>query len=324
MKEKLFLGIDGGGTKTGFSLINEEGKVLATSRKGTIHIKQVNREDFIKILNEGIDEVLKISNKSREDLAFVFAGVPAYGEYADMIDEIHDRMSEVLGHDRYRCGNDCVAGWAGSQACKPGVNMVLGTGAIAFGMDYFGNETRSSGWGHFCGDEGSAYWIGKKTIEIFTKESDGRYERGPLYDIIKKEFNLENDFDFISIVTVDMNQDRTKIATLAPFLNEAALDGDKYAKEVFDQVAYEVFISVKAVIEKLDFKEKDKIYVSYSGGVFNIGKLLTDKIEELLAEDSRVKIIESILEPQEGAALMAYKISEKEIPEQVVENLRRK
>lgn len=35
--------------------------------------------------------------------------------------------------------------------------------------------------GYSVEDEASAYWIGKKTIELFSKESDGRIEKGPLY-----------------------------------------------------------------------------------------------------------------------------------------------
>ncbi|MDO5718404.1 MAG: BadF/BadG/BcrA/BcrD ATPase family protein [Tissierellia bacterium] len=322
MSEKLFLGIDGGGTKTGFSLINLKGEALAVSVKTTIHIRQVSQEDFRKILNDGIDEVLNKLGKTRQDLTYVFAGVPGYGEYKDMIETIHDSFRIVLGHDRFKIGNDCVAGWAGSQACRPGVNMVLGTGAIAFGRNYEGDEARSSGWGPFCGDEGSAYWMGRKAIEIFAKESDGRLERGAIYNLIHKDFKMESDFDFISIVSIEMGEDRTKIASLAPYITKAAEMGDENALKVFDEAAYEVAIAVKSVIRQLKFKDFEKITITYSGGVFKAGTLLTDRIYELLKEDNRIEVIDSIMEPQEGAALMAYVLSEGEAPESVINRLK--
>ena len=73
----------------------------------------------------------------------------------------------------------------GSLACRAGINLVAGTGAIGFGKDSFGKTARSAGWGYFCGDEGSAYWLGKQLISIFGKEADGRKAKTPLYDIVR-------------------------------------------------------------------------------------------------------------------------------------------
>lgn len=65
-------------------------------------------------------------------------------------------VGKALSSSNYKCGNDSQAAWAGSLACQPGVNIVAGTGAIGFGVDANGNMARASGWGPFCGDEGSA------------------------------------------------------------------------------------------------------------------------------------------------------------------------
>lgn len=319
---KIFLGIDGGGTKTAFSIIDENGKLLSETIKGTIHIKQVNKDEFEQIISEGINDLLQNSQLKLEDISFVFAGVPAYGEYPELINQVHDSFKTILGHDRFSCGNDCVAGWAAGQELKPGVNMVLGTGAIAYGIDYEGNQDRSSGWGDFCGDEGSAFWIAKKVIEIFAKESDGRYERGPLYDIVKSKLKLNSDFELISIAIDEMNRERNKVATLSPIILEAYLQGDKYADKIIDEVAHEAKISIDAVIRKLNFKEDENIFVSFTGGVFNMGDILVDRIKNLLSEDKRIKIVSTTIQPHIGSALMAYKESEGNVPEEVINRLR--
>ena len=39
----------------------------------------------------------------------------------------------LLGHRRYRCGNDMVCAWAGSLGGEDGINIVAGTGSIGYG-----------------------------------------------------------------------------------------------------------------------------------------------------------------------------------------------
>ena len=80
---------------------------------------------------------------------------------------------------------------AGSLAGKDGVNIVSGTGSIGLGKDSTGTFARCGGWGDYVGDEGSAHWIGKKTLEIFSKEADNRLEKGDLYYNIREKLNMK-------------------------------------------------------------------------------------------------------------------------------------
>ena len=48
--------------------------------------------------------------------------------------------------------------------CSEGINIVAGTGSIAFGKNKYGETARSGGWGPVIGDDGSAHWIGLKVI----------------------------------------------------------------------------------------------------------------------------------------------------------------
>lgn len=317
----IYLGIDAGGTKTALSLVDEKGNILSQTEMGTIHPKQVESEQIIKTLRNGLEELLKSTEKSIEDIQFTFAGVPGYGEFPEIIKLYNDIFTELFPNKNYKLGNDCVAGWAGSGAGKPGVNMVLGTGAIAYGIDYKENEERSSGWGPYCGDEGSAYWLGRKAIALFGKESDGRAPKSALYEIIREEYTLVNDFDFISVV-LELEDNRTEIAKFSKILSRAASQGDEKAREIIQEAAFEASIAIKAIIDKLDFEEKEEIYVTYSGGVFKIGEMLTNEIAKLLESDNRVKVLDSILSPMSGACLLALKYGNIEITDEIVENLK--
>lgn len=50
------------------------------------------------------------------------------------------------------------------------INIASGTGSIALGKDSKGKTIRCGGWGDYIGDEGYAYWIGKKLLRCFQKK----------------------------------------------------------------------------------------------------------------------------------------------------------
>ncbi len=93
--------------------------------------------------------------------------------------------ADVLGHDRYSCGNDMVGGWAGSLAGRDGVNVIAGTGSMAYG-ERGGTAHRVGGWSEVFGDEGSAYWVAVQGLNAFSRMADGRLPRGPLHALVRE------------------------------------------------------------------------------------------------------------------------------------------
>lgn len=297
-----YLGVDGGGTKTAFILIDEKGKVPAYLTKSTCHYIQAGIENFEIVLREGIEKLCELALIDISDIKYSFLGLPAYGENVDDIPGLEKIVRDILNSERFRCGNDVEAGWAGSLACQPGINLVGGTGAIGFGRDDKGNSARASGWGYFCGDEGSAYWLGRKVISLFGKEADGRMERTPIYNIVRESFNIERDLDFITVVYDELEMKRDKIAGLALLLDKAAEEGDENAIKYYREAAYEHSLTVKALLNKLEFNQDKEILVSYSGGVFKAGSHILEPLKEFIDCD-QLKLIKPILEPVTGAAL---------------------
>ncbi len=298
--------MDGGGTKTSFILISEEGKILSHNLGESSHYIQQGIDDFKNVITRGIKNLCSSAGCQISDIDYGFFGLPAFGEDVKMTEVLIEIIFEIMQQDNFSCGNDVEAGWAGSLACKPGINIVAGTGAIGFGRDSSGNSARASGWGYFCGDEGSAYWIAKKMLSLFGKEADGRLERTPIYNIIREEFALERDLDFISKIYDEVGLTRDAIAALAPLLSRAANRGDSQAKRIFAEAAKEHSLTVRAIINKLDFSDKE-VEVSYSGGVFKAGSHILAPFKKFLDEDN-IKIFRPRLEPVTGAALYAQLI----------------
>lgn len=299
-----YLGVDGGGTKTAFMLINEKGKILAYDIKGGSNYLQVGKKLMKDVFKAGILTVCEQAKIEVEEIDYAFLGVPCYGEDKEGNRFIEKTVASILSPVDYLIGNDAEAGWAGSLACQPGINIIAGTGSMSYGKDQEGNSDRCGGWGCFLGDEGSAYWLGKKLINLFTKEADGRLEKTGLYSIIKEEYNLDDDFDFISLIHNKMECKRENIAGMATLLYQAAQEGDKFAIDIFCEAAKELSLLVENLINRLDFKSDQEVLVSYSGGVFKAGDLILNPLKNYLSNES-VKLVKPILQPVTGAALNA-------------------
>lgn len=300
-----FLGVDGGGTKTEFTIIDRSGNVLGHTIMPSCHFRQVGFEGFEEIIRNGISKVCFSADITTRDLTNSFLGIPGYGEDKEIQDKLYNIVQRIFIGSSFSCGNDSMAGWAGSLACQPGINIVAGTGSIGIGVR--GNRTaRAGGFGPFCGDEGSAYWLGKKVIELFSKEADGRLETSPIYHIVKEELKLSNAFDIISLVVEIYKMDRDKVAALANYMYRAALEGDKNAIEAYSAAAFELWLLSDAVAWELGFSNEDRFLISYSGGVFKAGDFIIEPFRNLIMEKYKnAEIITPILNPTSGATLYA-------------------
>lgn len=298
MTREIFLGIDGGGTKTAFIL--EVAGEQKTCVEKTIHLSQASREEFKKRLENGINKLTSSFGISPEDISHSFAAIPGYGQYPEHEDFIAETFKEILKSDRFSLGNDCLNAWAGSLNAEPGINLILGTGSIGFGFDNDGDSLRCGGWGHILGDEASGYYIGLKILNYFTKISDGRLDSSPLYKVLKEKLKIEDDFEVIPMVE---SMTRDEIASIARFLGELLDLNDEYAFKILDESAYEASLVINTISKRLNFD--GKIKVSYSGGVFNLGEIFIDKLKTYVESD--IEIVEPFADPTIGSLILAKK-----------------
>lgn len=307
-----YLGIDGGGTKTRYLLINDKLEKIYDGESSTIHVHQVGIDGLKNEITTNITKACKKANIKTKDIAFVFAGVPGYGESKEDKLKIDETIKEII-EVPYMIDNDAVNGWAAGTACKPGINIVAGTGSIAYGRNKYGKLARCGGWGPGIGDDASAYWIGIKTINEYTKQKDGRNEKTVLVDILEKEYNINYDFEIVDIVFNKLKQDRTKLAALSKVCFLAAEAGCPASKKIFEEAAENLFKHIKSLSKSLEFT--DEFIVSYTGGVFKAGKHILTPLSRMIEEAGlKCKLQEPELEPWHGAALLAYKLAGNEIP----------
>lgn len=307
MSRTLFLGVDGGGTKTRFVLTDRDGNLAASYEGPTTYHLQVGIDGVRDVLTDGLAALLGQAGIDGSAIAHAFFGLPAHGEDS-AAQALLDALPEpLLGHRRYRCGNDMVCAWAGSLGGEDGINIVAGTGSIGYG-ERRGRSARAGGWGEVLGDEGSAYWIAVQGLNIFTRMSDGRLPRGPLHATFRASLGLSADLDVCAKV---MNaRARGSIAAISQLVTRAAHDGDILAIRIFDDAARELAAVVEAVRQALEFEPDEPVPLSYSGGVFNAGALILGPLRRHLEGQSGTYHLKApIVTPSAGAVIYAAKLA---------------
>ena len=136
--------------------------------------------------------------------------------------------SPLLDAAHYRCGNDMVCSWAGSLACADGISVIAGTGSMAYG-EYAGRQARCGGWGELIGDEGSAYWIAREGMNLFSRMSDGRVAARPAVSLVRERLGLDVDLYLCARIYGVGADRRDAFAQFAPLVHEAAQAGDAEA-----------------------------------------------------------------------------------------------
>lgn len=286
----MYLGIDGGGTKTRFTLVDENFKVLCSIDKGTTNFKQVGFENLAILINQGI---LEIKNKYKIDNLKIGIGLSGYGRVKSINDKIDFEISKYLKN--YYLTSDIYIALVGALNFEKGINLISGTGSVGVLLDENNELIRCGGFGYQLGDEGSAYFIGKELLRRFTNQVDGRLEKTKLYDSVRSYLKIEDDYDIIAKINT-----REDIASFSKICFELAEIEEKNALEIFDSAGY----YLSEIANNLAKRVLDnKVKMTTTGSVFLAKKYLN--LERYL--DKKIELVDSKYPPDIGACILAKK-----------------
>ena len=267
-----YLGVDGGGTKTAFVLIDEAGRTLADAVGPSCDYFGVGTDLVRQVLDAGVAAIERRGGIRRTEIDRAFFALPTYGELSADLPELDAIPGRVLGHHRYSCGNDLVAGWAGSLGGEDGVHVVAGTGSIAYG-EWAGVGRRVGGWGEVFGDEGSAHWTAVQGLHAFSRMADGRLPPGPLHDAMRFAVGAASDLDVVGIVA-DGGGRGDRVAALCRVVIAAAEEGDEAARTILERAGVELAGLAFAVRDAVAVPVAVPVPVSFSGGMFWVPRVL--------------------------------------------------
>jgi N-acetylglucosamine kinase-like BadF-type ATPase len=309
---RTYLGVDGGGTTTALCLVSEHGEVLATLDVASCYYLGSASDEGVglvaRTLAEAVPAVAAAAGLAPADITYAFFGLPAYGEVSGDLPVLDAAPRAALGHDRYRCDNDMVCGWAGSLGLADGINVISGTGSMTYGQRA-GRSARVGGWGELFGDEGSGYWIAVRGLQAFSRMSDGRLPAGPLLDLLRRHLGLDADLDAVDLVLHRWRGSRREIAALSRPVVEAARRGDRAAEEILADAVTELVLLVETTRRRLGFPAEETVALSYSGGMFSAPEVRHGFRRRLAAGGGRYDLREPAYSPVLGAALYAARLA---------------
>lgn len=308
----MFLGVDGGGTKTAFCLIDSAGTIRGRALEEGAYYFGDNAtggvDHVVRVLEQGIAVVTEAAGIKHAEIDHAFLGLPGYGEVPGDVAALDAAPVRVLGHQRYACDNDMICGWAGSLGAVDGINVISGTGSMAYG-ERQGRSVRTGGWSELFSDEGSAYWIATRALNVFSRMSDGRLPEGPLAQLLREHLELTSDLEVIDVVLNRWQGRRSEIASLTPLVVDAAGAGDTEADAVLAEAGSELALLVNSARRQLGFSTEDTALVSYSGGVFRSTRVLDGFTAALNGGETRYELRQPVFEPVVGAVLYAAKLA---------------
>ncbi len=304
----MFLGVDGGGTKTACCLVRSDGEVVASVLAPSLYYFDEGIGLVDRVLDEAVRDVCAQAGIEPAQIDYAFFGLPGYGEVSADTAALDAVPRAVLGHHRYACDNDMVCGWAGSLGGADGINVVSGTGSMTYG-ERAGRGARVGGWGQLFGDEGSAYWIAVRGLAVFSKMVDGRLPDAATLDVFRKHLELDDDLDLVDVVLNRWQGGRSEVAALSRQVVEAARRGDPDASQILADAAHELVALVTATRTRLGYRDDEGVPVSYSGGIFTVGEVLDAFREELEQQSVPYDLRVPAYPPLVGAALHAASLA---------------
>ena len=188
MSGKLWIGIDGGGTKTTAVIGDESGHLLAVAKGSSGNLTAISTEQLYTLINELIDQLLIKTGAAFTDVEMVFAAMAGADRQAEQ-QKIYEAFKQSPVLEKLKIQSDIHAALAAGTWGREGTLIISGTGAIIFGYEQQ-KTFRVGGWGYLLGDEGSGYHLGKLAIRSVLKANDDKVPLKPFQEKILTHFNV--------------------------------------------------------------------------------------------------------------------------------------
>ncbi len=250
---KRVLGIEGGGTKTEWVMVEM-------------------RDDGQTILERGALPASNLRLTGDQALAGIFSvlarEVTHVGVYLAGCGTEEDRrrlrglVETTWPTARVSVGSDRDSAMAVAFGARDGIAVISGTGAAVTGRKG-GREEKAGGWGQLLGDRGSGFHIAMQGLRIVLSHYDLNHKITPLAENILRTLALTRLQDLVEWAS---QADKMSVARLAPCIFEAARFGEPEMLNVVQDGATILAEFTRAVAQRLDFADTP---VRLVGGLFS-------------------------------------------------------
>ncbi|MCE5197018.1 MAG: N-acetylglucosamine kinase [Negativicutes bacterium] len=322
MKEALILAVDGGGSNTRALLAAADGTLLGSAAGGPANYHAAGKKTAARSLRLAIEGAYRAANLEIQTAAVGYFGLAGLGRQEDRL-----VVAELLAEFPPFCEKLCLdsdgsIALAGATAGEPGLAVICGTGSIIYGCNKTGQSARAGGWGPLIGDEGSGYDIGRKGLIAVMRAGDGRGAKTRLTERLLQTLAVSS-YEKIVLKVYSKEMQRPQIAALALQVKLAAAAGDAVALAILDEAAEELSLAAAAVITRLGM-QSERFPVALTGGGFRHGWQWARGLEgRIQAYAPLAYLSRPVYQPLIGALLLGLKAYYTEIPQAVLEKVRK-
>ena len=297
----IFVGIDGGGSKTS-CVVGDENSLIGTGTSSGSNVIRVGERQARESLGAAIRQACVMANIRPAQIERTCVGI-AGGARPEISAAVRRLLSEFISGEIEVVG-DMVIAMEAAFGRGPGVIVIAGTGSIAYGRNSKGETARAGGWGFAISDEGSGHWIGRAAVAASMRAYDEAGDAST--SVLLKGIMKLWDASPLEQLVVAANA-APDFAALLPAVLSAADAGDATARAVLTQAGVELAALAKIVIGRL-VADAETVPVAVSGGVFCNCALVREVFyDRIRAEYPRVLPNANVADPAIGALELARK-----------------
>ena len=289
------LGVEGGGTKTAWILVERSGDELNILDQGTLP-----SSNFRLATPDRLRGIFSELPKQIDRAGVFLAGCGT----AEDRHSLSNLCAEIWPSAKILTGSDRDSGLAAALGHGDGIVVNAGSGSSVTGRR--GDRIENAGgWGHILGDTGGGYFISIGALRLILREYD--LHRGEV-QLTAKILHARSLNNLDELVRWAQTADKMEIATLAPVVFEAAASGDARVMEIIEEGALVLCEYTEAVASRLHLLAPK---VMLLGGLFHRDSIYTHAFRRRLKKnlpDARVATAER--PPEVGAAWLAAEMDE--------------
>ncbi|WP_342436990.1 BadF/BadG/BcrA/BcrD ATPase family protein [Paenibacillus sp. FSL L8-0436] len=265
---KVFLGLDGGGTKTDAAALDERGTLIARYIGGPSNPHSVSFGTALTEIMSAIDGLIERLSINVDKIAAICLAVSGFSSIDEETLLKRAVQQHVLKHELsipvfiQSEGQISLMAAVGSNH---GVLVISGTGSICYGYLPDGSGTRTGGWGHYLGDEGSGYQIGLRTLKTVMRSYDSVCKSTIMTDMIMEEYGFKLITDLKGYIYIPSHS-KAEIAAFSKVCIQAAEAGDAAAIAILTEEAAALSDTAAALLRRSPTLQNYPVVLS--GSVF--------------------------------------------------------
>jgi N-acetylmuramic acid 6-phosphate etherase len=289
------LGVEGGGTKTSWVLVEHEADSLRVTEQGKLPPSNLRL-----ISSEQLRAIFQQMPRETDRVGMFLAGCATEDDRS----VLKKLGTEVWPNAKIVVGSDRDSGLAAALGRGDGIAVNAGTGASVTGRRGDRIE-KAGGWGHILGDAGGGYSLALQALRFILREYDLHRGEAQFTATILRALSLNSRDELVRWAQV---ADKDDVAGLAPVVLECAMKGDESVMRIVEEGAGVLCEYTAAVATRLGLLAPKVILL---GGLFQRDGVYVHAFKRKLKKglsDARVAMSEQ--SPEFGAAWLAMQTDE--------------